>query len=110
DQPVLRQYCGTRRRLRDEPHSAHVRGRLHRDVLSGENLMTRLLNSMRGVNSMHTRLGAALLVMSVLTTGCDLNLVNPNSPTEATVLTTDDGILGLAVGIQDQFAGGARHY
>lgn len=72
--------------------------------------MNRHSKIMRGVTSMHTRLGAALLVMGIMTAGCDLDLVNPNSPTEATVLTDDDGILGLTVGIQEQFAGAARHY
>lgn len=59
---------------------------------------------------MHARLGAVLLGIGIITTGCDLDLVNPNSPTEATVLTDADAIIGLAVGIQEQFASSARHY
>jgi hypothetical protein len=59
---------------------------------------------------MHTRIGAALLAMTISMTGCDLDLVNPNSPTEATVLNDADAIIGLAVGIQQQYASSVRDY
>ncbi len=36
--------------------------------------------------------------------GCDLDLENPNAPTEEEVLSAADGIIALAVGMQDQYA------
>ena len=72
--------------------------------------MQRISVSIPGAIGMHTRLGAALLAITLTLTGCDLDLVNPNSPTEASVLTDADAILGLAVGVQEQFASSVRHY
>lgn len=59
---------------------------------------------------MHKGIGAALLATTLMMTGCDLDLVNPNSPTEATVLTNADEIIGLSVGIQAQYATSVRNY
>ncbi|GAB2478026.1 hypothetical protein GCM10011375_19210 [Hymenobacter qilianensis] len=39
--------------------------------------------------------------------GCDLNLPNPNNPTEAEVLTTRDGLLALSVGMRQFYANSA---
>jgi len=36
--------------------------------------------------------------------GCSLELTNPNAPTEETVVSDLDGVLAVAVGMQDQFA------
>ncbi|HEX2080748.1 MAG TPA: RagB/SusD family nutrient uptake outer membrane protein [Longimicrobium sp.] len=47
----------------------------------------------------------ALLAALAGAGGCDLDLTNPNSPPEDLVLTTPDGIIALAVGMQGQFAG-----
>ncbi len=48
----------------------------------------------------------ALLAALVAGVGaCELDLTNPNSPPEELVLTTPDGIIALAVGMQGQFAG-----
>ena len=48
----------------------------------------------------------ALLLVGLVGAGaCDLDLTNPNSPPEELVLTTPDGIIALAVGMQGQFAG-----
>jgi starch-binding outer membrane protein, SusD/RagB family len=48
----------------------------------------------------------ALLAALVAGTGaCELDLTNPNSPPEALVLTTPEGIIALAVGMQGQYAG-----
>jgi hypothetical protein len=47
---------------------------------------------------------AAAIAALVSTSACDLDLANPNSPTEQTVLTTTDGVIALAVGMQGQFA------
>lgn len=72
--------------------------------------MQRLSISIPGAFGMHTRIGTALLAMTLALTGCDLDLVNPNSPTEATVLTDADAIIGLTVGIQQQYASSVRDY
>jgi len=36
--------------------------------------------------------------------GCELNLQNPNSPTEGQVTTSPDGVIALATGLQGRFA------
>ena len=36
--------------------------------------------------------------------GCDLNLDNPNAPTEGQVTTSPDGVIALATGLQARFA------
>lgn len=59
---------------------------------------------------MQLRAAAALIAMTVATAGCDLELINPNSPTEATVLSNQDELLGLAVGLQGQWAGSVRYF
>ncbi|MBW3656268.1 MAG: RagB/SusD family nutrient uptake outer membrane protein [Gemmatimonadetes bacterium] len=57
-------------------------------------------------NSVSRRAGRALLLTALVSAGaCDLDLTNPNSPPEELVLTTPDGIIALAVGMQGQFAG-----
>jgi hypothetical protein len=57
-------------------------------------------------NSVSRRAGRVLLLAGLAAAGaCDLDLTNPNSPTEELVLTTPDGIVALAVGMQGQFAG-----
>jgi hypothetical protein len=45
--------------------------------------------------------GAVALLLSA---GCELDLQNPNAPTEEEVVTSIDGAVALAVGMQDQFA------
>ncbi|MDQ3389143.1 MAG: hypothetical protein M3483_06525, partial [Gemmatimonadota bacterium] len=47
----------------------------------------------------------ALLVASFTAGACDLDLTNPNSPSAEVVLTTTDGIIALATGMQGQYAG-----
>lgn len=37
-------------------------------------------------------------------TACDLELTNPNSPTEEAVVTNTNGLLAVAIGMQQQFA------
>jgi hypothetical protein len=49
------------------------------------------------------RLGTIALAASVLT-ACDLDVTNPNALTEEQVITTVDGTIALAVGMQGQFA------
>jgi starch-binding outer membrane protein, SusD/RagB family len=53
--------------------------------------------------SMLTR-GAAIL-LALLVAGCDLNLENPNAPTEGEILNSPDGLIAVAVGMQAQFSG-----
>lgn len=45
---------------------------------------------------------AALLAISIAS--CDLDLENPNAPTEEEITTSRDGIIAVAVGMQAQFA------
>ena len=49
------------------------------------------------------RLGMVVLAAAMVT-ACDLDLTNPNSPTEEQVVSNIDGIVALAVGMQGQFA------
>lgn len=55
---------------------------------------------------------AVALGASILVSGCDLDLdlLNPNAPTEQEVLTSIDGILALSLGMQDQFASSVLTY
>lgn len=53
---------------------------------------------------MRRRIGMVVLA-TLAVGGCDLDLTNPNSPPEEVVLTTPDGIIALANGMQGQYAG-----
>lgn len=61
--------------------------------------------------SMRTRAGLALAA-AVLLGACDLDLdvTNPNAPTEAEVLADLNGVLALSLGMQNQFAEGVIDY
>ncbi len=50
--------------------------------------------------------GAAALLLG----GCDLDLTNPNNPTEEAVITNVEGVYALAVGLQGQFAQSIEDY
>jgi hypothetical protein len=57
------------------------------------------------------RLLVAFVVFGLLAVGgCDLDLENPNAPTEEEVLSEADGIIALAVGMQDQYASAVDDY
>jgi len=58
---------------------------------------------------MPTRAGVALLVLLV-GGACDLDLQNPNAPTEDEVLGSASGMIAVAVGMQGQFAGMVEDY
>lgn len=58
---------------------------------------------------MPTRAGVALLVL-LAGGACDLDLQNPNAPTEDEVLASPSGMIALAVGMQGQFAGMVEDY
>lgn len=60
--------------------------------------------------SMRIGLGAALLATALGVAGCDLDLANPNDPTEQEVINDADGILALAVGLQGQYASSVLDY
>jgi hypothetical protein len=47
---------------------------------------------------------AVIAALSVVATACDLDLSNPNAPTEEAVVTNLDGLLAVAVGMQGQYA------
>jgi hypothetical protein len=54
---------------------------------------------------------AAVLGLCLLAGGgCDLDLENPNAPTEEEVLSDIDGIISLAVGMQDQYASAVEDF
>jgi tetratricopeptide (TPR) repeat protein len=55
------------------------------------------------MNPMRSRLGVALLAATALG-GCELDLDNPNSPTEQEVLTSTEGVIALGVGLQGLYA------
>lgn len=63
-----------------------------------------------GARRMRIRIGAAALALVLFATGCELDLENPNAPTEEEVLTDVDGIISLAVGMQDQYASSIDTY
>ncbi|HEX5872278.1 MAG TPA: RagB/SusD family nutrient uptake outer membrane protein [Longimicrobium sp.] len=48
--------------------------------------------------------GAAALLLAAAAGGCSLDLTNPNAPAEEDVITTVDGMITLAVGLQAQYA------
>lgn len=50
------------------------------------------------------RATVALGIVALAAGACELDLQNPNSPTEEEVVTDADGIVSLAVGMQGQFA------
>ncbi len=47
---------------------------------------------------------AAALALAGGAAACDLELANPNAPTQEAIVTTFDGIIAVAVGMQDQYA------
>ena len=47
---------------------------------------------------------SAAFVAAMSLGACNLDLQNPNSPTEAQVITNVDGVIGLATGLQSRFA------
>ena len=49
-------------------------------------------------------LGLVVGLSLLLVMGCSLDIINPNSPTEEAVLTTGQGIMGLAIGMQQYYS------
>jgi hypothetical protein len=52
----------------------------------------------------------AVALAAVALGACDLNLQNPNSPTDAQVTTSVDGVIALATGLQGRFATSFSNY
>ena len=52
----------------------------------------------------------AVSAAAVSIVACDLNLKNPNSPTEAEVTSNVDAVIGLATGLQGRFATSYSNY
>ena len=52
----------------------------------------------------------AVLVAAISLGACNLDLQNPNSPTEAQVTTNVDGVIALATGLQSRFATSYGNY
>lgn len=53
----------------------------------------------------------ALLVAAMVTgAACNLDLTNPNAPTEKEILETRDGIVALAIGLQARYAAGMMDF
>jgi hypothetical protein len=48
--------------------------------------------------------GCAAVLLTASLVSCDLDLENPNAPTEEEIVTSRDGIIAVAVGMQAQFA------
>ncbi len=64
-----------------------------------------------GAGTMRSRTVIALALATLLSAACQsLDVTNPNSPTEQTVLTDVNGVLALGVGIQQQYAQGFINY
>ena len=51
-----------------------------------------------------TIMRAAAISVACLVAGCNLDLQNPNSPTQEQVTTSVDGVIALATGLQGRFA------
>jgi hypothetical protein len=58
---------------------------------------------MKNAQRLLSRCGATLLVVLLGTGGCELNLTNPNAPTEEAVFTSIEGIIAAAVGMQSEY-------
>lgn len=51
-----------------------------------------------------------VLAAALFAGGCDLDLLNPNALTEEEVLSSRDGLIALAVGMQDLYAGNVDNF
>lgn len=61
--------------------------------------------SYKGMGIMPLRALITLLAIGFAATACELDLQNPNAVTEEDVLTSFEGVIALAVGMQDIYAG-----
>ena len=56
------------------------------------------------------RVAAGLLALAVAGCNMDLDLTDPNSPTENTALSSVEGVVATSLGMQDQYAGAVLTY
>ncbi|MCS6807471.1 MAG: RagB/SusD family nutrient uptake outer membrane protein [Bacteroidota bacterium] len=54
--------------------------------------------------SISCTVAAVVLVLTIVVNGCSLDYINPNAPAENQVLTTREGVIALAIGMQQFFA------
>jgi hypothetical protein len=52
---------------------------------------------------MHIRLESVAIAAAALLTACNLDLDNPNAPTEEATLTSPDGVIAVAIGAQARY-------
>lgn len=53
---------------------------------------------------------AIALASAAMLAGCNLDKTNPNAPSQGTILTSRDGIVALAVGLQGRYATGMAYF
>jgi hypothetical protein len=53
---------------------------------------------------------AFFLASAAMLAGCNLDKTNPNAPSQGTILTSRDGIVALAVGLQGRYATGMAYF
>jgi hypothetical protein len=66
--------------------------------------------SLIGTVGMRIPIGAAAIALVLGLSACELDLANPNAPTEEEVLTDLAGVIALAVGLQGQYASSVDTY
>lgn len=64
----------------------------------------------KGMSIMRLRALITLLAIGSVATACELDLQNPNAVTEEDVLTSFEGVIALAVGMQDIYAGNVDNF
>ncbi len=73
--------------------------------------MTRPRMATAAAARLRRALRAGVMLIALATAGaCELDLDNPNAPTEQEVLSSIDGVIALAVGMQDQYAASVEDY
>jgi starch-binding outer membrane protein, SusD/RagB family len=53
---------------------------------------------------------AIAFASAAMLAGCDLDKTNPNAPSQGTILSSRDGIVALAVGLQSRYATGMAYF
>lgn len=73
-------------------------------------MMNRARRLSNGAIAMRLRIGSLALATLIGVAACDLDLTNPNAPTEGEVLPDTDGLISLAVAMQGQMANSIHQY
>src|SRR4051812_29355367 len=58
---------------------------------------------MRNISTRHRGAGALLVAAVAAIAGCNLDLTNPNSPTQQATVSSPEGLIALGVGLQNRF-------